>query len=100
MAHSPHLRRMITSTLRPRLQVQLIFVASVFVCSNAFAVNPTPRGAGPGVTSTTPTATASPSATPPGAIDEKLFKGMQWRQIGPFRGGRALAIAGVAACVV
>ena len=28
-------------------------------------------------------------------IDEKLFKGMQWRQIGPFRGGRALAIEGV-----
>ncbi len=28
-------------------------------------------------------------------FDEKLFKGMQWRQIGPFRGGRALAIEGV-----
>jgi len=37
----------------------------------------------------------SPTPTPPGAIDEKLFKGMQWRQIGPFRGGRALAIEGV-----
>src|SRR5262249_55349123 len=40
---------------------------------------------------------SSPSATPisPGTIDEKLFKGMQWRQVGPFRGGRALAIEGV-----
>src|SRR2546423_14097976 len=37
----------------------------------------------------------SPTPTPPGAIDEKLFNGMRWRQIGPFRGGRALAIEGV-----
>src|SRR5881275_819791 len=29
------------------------------------------------------------------AVDEKLFNGMRWRQIGPFRGGRALAIEGV-----
>src|SRR5438132_14122342 len=40
-------------------------------------------------------ADSSPSPTPAGAIDEKLFKGIQWRQIGPFRGGRALAIEGV-----
>ena len=40
-------------------------------------------------------AAPSPARTPLGAIDEKLFKGMQWRQIGPFRGGRALAIEGV-----
>jgi photosystem II stability/assembly factor-like uncharacterized protein len=37
----------------------------------------------------------APTATPPGAINEKLFNGMQWRQIGPFRGGRALTIEGV-----
>src|SRR5215212_10663172 len=37
----------------------------------------------------------SPTPAPPGAIDEKLFRGMQWRQVGPFRGGRALAIEGV-----
>src|SRR6266702_4604374 len=36
-----------------------------------------------------------PTPGPAGAIDEKLFKGMQWRQIGPFRGGRALTIEGV-----
>ncbi len=40
-----------------------------------------------------PSPNSSPS--PAGQIDEKLFKGMQWRQIGPFRGGRALAIEGV-----
>jgi photosystem II stability/assembly factor-like uncharacterized protein len=38
---------------------------------------------------------AEPSPAPPGTIDEKLFRGMQWRQVGPFRGGRALAIEGV-----
>jgi photosystem II stability/assembly factor-like uncharacterized protein len=39
----------------------------------------------------------SPSASPTPApqIDPKLFSGMQWRQVGPFRGGRALAIEGV-----
>ena len=28
-------------------------------------------------------------------IDESLYKGMKWRLIGPFRGGRALAVTGV-----
>src|ERR1044072_1988539 len=37
----------------------------------------------------------SPTPTPPGTIDEKLFNGMRWRQVGPFRGGRAPAIEGV-----
>src|SRR5256886_5616912 len=37
---------------------------------------------------------ASPTPTTV-VIDEKLFNGMRWRQIGPFRGGRALAIEGV-----
>src|SRR5947199_317238 len=37
----------------------------------------------------------SPTPTPPGTIDEKLFDGMRWRQVGPFRGGRALAVEGV-----
>lgn len=27
--------------------------------------------------------------------DQDLFKGMKWRSIGPYRGGRALAVAGV-----
>src|SRR5260370_12882667 len=37
----------------------------------------------------------SSAPTPTGGIDEKLFSGMRWRQVGPFRGGRALAIEGV-----
>ena len=43
-----------------------------------------------------------PQASPPetakaaaGAIDEKLFGAMRWRQVGPFRGGRVLAVTGV-----
>src|SRR5260370_3024324 len=33
--------------------------------------------------------------TSTGAIDEKLFGAMRWRQVGPFRGGRVLAVTGV-----
>jgi photosystem II stability/assembly factor-like uncharacterized protein len=35
------------------------------------------------------------SALPAQTVDSDAMKGMQWRQIGPFRGGRALAVAGV-----
>jgi photosystem II stability/assembly factor-like uncharacterized protein len=37
--------------------------------------------------------TASPN--PATAVDENLFRAMRWRQVGPFRGGRALAVTGV-----
>jgi photosystem II stability/assembly factor-like uncharacterized protein len=42
-----------------------------------------------------PSPAPSASPTPAPQIDPKLFSGMQWRQVGPFRGGRALAIEGV-----
>src|SRR6202162_857270 len=35
------------------------------------------------------------TATAQAQYDESLFKGMKWRQIGPFRGGRGIAVAGV-----
>src|SRR5712692_9226286 len=70
-----HFRRMITLTSRSF--AKLILPVFVLVCSISFAVSPTP------------------APMPAGAIDEKLFKGMQWRQVGPFRGGRALAIEGI-----
>jgi photosystem II stability/assembly factor-like uncharacterized protein len=38
--------------------------------------------------------TSSQSAVPP-AVDDKLFNAMRWRQVGPFRGGRVLAVTGV-----
>src|SRR5881409_1492728 len=68
---------MITPGCRFLRLVQTIFAISVFVFSSSVRSAP----------SFTP--------TPPTAINEKLFNGMQWRQIGPFRGGRALTIEGV-----
>ena len=80
---------MISSTLR------FLFSAALFsVCFNTFAVTPPPKEGGQ-TPSPRGSPTTSPKPAPPGAIDEKLFSGMQWRQIGPFRGGRALAIEGV-----
>src|SRR5947209_3255156 len=35
------------------------------------------------------------SQKPSAKIDEKLFGAMRWRQVGPFRGGRVLAVTGV-----
>src|SRR5690348_9152247 len=40
----------------------------------------------------------TPAQTPPpaaGQVDEKVFGAMRWRQVGPFRGGRVLAVTGV-----
>jgi photosystem II stability/assembly factor-like uncharacterized protein len=37
----------------------------------------------------------SPSAQPAGAIDPALYQSMQWRNIGPLRGGRSIAASGV-----
>jgi photosystem II stability/assembly factor-like uncharacterized protein len=81
----------------PRSCIRFVPLVSAFLCLNLFAAGPSPRSGGSGVPTPTPTraATASATATPTGMIDEKLFGGMQWRQIGPFRGGRALAIEGV-----
>jgi photosystem II stability/assembly factor-like uncharacterized protein len=41
-------------------------------------------------------APAAPPATPAAVqVDPALYSGMHWRGIGPYRGGRALAVAGV-----
>ena len=42
-------------------------------------------------------AAAAPRVDEPsaGAVDQKLFGALRWRDIGPYRGGRALAVAGV-----
>jgi photosystem II stability/assembly factor-like uncharacterized protein len=44
---------------------------------------------------TTPEKQSASAAASAHAIDEKLFNGMRWRQVGPFRGGRVLAVTGV-----
>ena len=41
---------------------------------------------------------ATPAAraqSPSGGVETSLYSGMKWRSIGPFRGGRALAVTGV-----
>src|SRR5881397_3458774 len=68
---------MITPNRRSLRLVRIIFAFSVLLFAGSLRSAP----------SSTP--------TPSGVIDEKLFNGMRWRQIGPFRGGRALAIEGV-----
>src|SRR5258706_16484008 len=40
---------------------------------------------------------ATPSkATSPASPDASILKGMQWREVGPYRGGRADAVVGIA----
>jgi photosystem II stability/assembly factor-like uncharacterized protein len=41
------------------------------------------------------TPAASPTPAPKGQFDEKLWSGMKWREVGPFRGGRSVAVEGV-----
>ena len=48
-----------------------------------------------GTVGAAPSPSPGASSTPQPQIDPKLFSGMKWRQVGPFRGGRALAIEGV-----
>src|ERR1700747_2723061 len=75
MAQALHCKRMIAPHYRLPALVGFIFAVFISPCSVQSAGSPTP--------------------TPSGTIDEKLFNGMRWRQVGPFRGGRALAIEGV-----
>src|SRR5437763_13254241 len=89
---------MTASSFRTSFSLSIVFAVLIFgyATPKASGAKPTPsRGGGPGVPTPTPTAAASPAPAPAALFDEKLFKGMQWRQIGPFRGGRALAIEGV-----
>src|SRR5436853_6663029 len=68
---------MITPNSRFLRLVRIIFACSLLLLASSLRSAP------------------SPTPAPSGAIDEKLFNGMRWREIGPFRGGRALAIEGV-----
>src|SRR4030095_11071790 len=78
----------------------LALIVSLSILQLANGVEPSPPTKSKSGGGQTPTPKLSPTATPkplpPGAIDQKLFGEMKWRQVGPFRGGRALAIAGVA----
>jgi photosystem II stability/assembly factor-like uncharacterized protein len=45
--------------------------------------------------SDTPPASDPQASTPAATVPENLFGAMRWRQVGPFRGGRVLAVTGV-----
>ena len=50
----------------------------------------------PAQKATTPkTIAAKPPSAQSALIDEKVFGAMRYRQVGPFRGGRVLAVTGV-----
>lgn len=68
-----------TYAVKGRMFASLLFLLTVFLVST-----PTPAQERP-----TPTNT-------PAANDSDPFKALQWRLIGPFRGGRSTAVAGVA----
>src|ERR1700736_3600640 len=86
---------------RFRSPAALVVAAALLIAPTLFAQKSTsiegkgPRGGGPGVASPTPTPSGPAKPAPGAMVYEKLFKGMQWRQVGPFRGGRALAVEGV-----
>src|SRR5215468_10835191 len=65
-----------------RRRAFILLLAATSFLSLAFAQKPRP----PKVPS---------SQAQAGQIDDKLFSGMRWRQVGPFRGGRVLAVTGV-----
>src|SRR4029077_14320956 len=80
---------------RPIFAAALLCVPTIFAFAQTSIEGQRPRGGGPGVASPSASPSASAKPAPAGLIDEKLFKGMQWRQVGPFRGRRALAVEGV-----
>jgi len=41
------------------------------------------------------TAQDDPGSRPPGGYDEQLFSSLEWRSIGPYRGGRSATVTGV-----
>ncbi len=83
------------STLTRKVAVLLTFAAVPFLVSSADAQNPaptpTPRFAPPPQTSPSPKVSASTTGKPSDPL-----KLLQYRLVGPFRGGRVGSVAGVA----
>jgi photosystem II stability/assembly factor-like uncharacterized protein len=71
----------------------LVAAAVCAVAASALAAAPK---APPAAKPATASAPAAQTATGPSSVDPNLFKAMQWRGIGPYRGGRALAVTGIA----
>ncbi|HEY3601531.1 MAG TPA: hypothetical protein VGK72_06215, partial [Chthoniobacterales bacterium] len=80
------------------LSLALAFAANPLNPSPASRTQSTPRRTQPAATSPTPDTRSTAAKTTETArpqFDPALWSGMQWREIGPYRGGRALAIEGV-----
>src|SRR5205823_9516395 len=71
--------------IRRSCLVLLLLVISLFSFSQSRKPSKPPKA-------TEPPASAKQAAA---KIDENLFGAMRWRQVGPFRGGRVLAVTGV-----
>ena len=67
-------------------RVGRLFVLTAFVATFVVMWNWIPASAG---------MTSTAEETKDQQSSEQLFKGMKWRLVGPFRGGRVLAVAGV-----
>ncbi|MBV9617872.1 MAG: glycosyl hydrolase, partial [Verrucomicrobia bacterium] len=87
----PRLKR--SSSLSILLRAGLILLLILQTVA-AIEPNPAKTKTGGGGTAT-PAVSPEKKPAPAAQFNEKLFNGMQWRQVGPFRGGRALAIEGV-----
>src|SRR5712692_3513086 len=72
------------------IRKSILVLAVLFLASLCFSQTQTKKRPSHPQPSLQETAKAAP-----GAIDEKLFGAMRWRQVGPFRGGRVLAVTGV-----
>ncbi len=72
------------------IRKSILVLAVLFLASLCFSQTQTKKRSSHPQASPQETAKAAP-----GAIDEKLFGAMRWRQVGPFRGGRVLAVTGV-----
>ena len=70
-------------------QLGLVFLLAISVAG--FAQKQNKKDAGKASAATTPA--AAPAAAQP-QIPEKLYEGLRYRLVGPFRGGRVLAVAG------
>src|SRR5260221_14709261 len=75
----------------PRLVFLFLLFARLTDTAFAGPVSPC-QSALAGSVSSYPTLAEPPEKS---AIDESLYSGMRWRLVGPFRGGRALAVQGV-----
>ena len=74
------------SSLRHAVPAPALFLVAVLAAAPLFAQSGQPVAS--------PVAPSATPATPPG-FDSASFSALAWRTIGPFRGGRVVAVAGV-----